>query len=73
MSENKYHIESLTRATDMFKSLQGKEVTSKEFRETCREFKVRDGLLQYAYERKFCKMDRPNKYYFHRHLHQYTY
>jgi len=58
MSENNYHIKSLEKAVKMFKSLRGKEITSTEFREICREFKIRDGLLKYCVDRGLCDVSR---------------
>ena len=55
--------ESISNAMKMLLSLRGQEITSTQFTQQCRKFKVRDGLLRYCVERRVCdKRDRT--YYF---------
>jgi len=50
--------QSLENTMAMIKSLRGRELRSKDFKEECRKFKVRDGLLKYCVERGLCEISR---------------
>jgi len=57
--------ESISNAMKMLLSLRGQEITSTQFTQQCRKFKVRDGLLRYCVERRVC--DKRNKTYYFPH------